>query len=147
MNRHSLTITFLLLFILNICLFAQITIDSNLENVRKESLWKGFKRYDFKYNKKDARLIIPDKSLPNNPWIWRARFPDWHTEADSILVSEGYYLAYINTNNKYGSPDAMNIWDSFYEFLTVEYKLHEKVSLMGVSRGGLFVYNWAKKKS
>jgi len=109
------------------------------------SSWKGFQRFDFKFDQRDARFVLPDKPLPGNPWIWRARFPDWHTEADSILLSEGFHLAYINTNNQFGSPKAINIWDAFYEFLIQEYSLQAKVSLVGVSRGGLFVYNWAIK--
>lgn len=145
MNRNFNTFLFLILFISNFSLFAQSTTDSILENGREESIWKGFSRYDFKYKERDARLIVPNNPLPGNPWLWRARFPDWHTEADSILISEGFYLAYINTDNKYGSPQAITIWDDFYKFLTIEYKLHKKVALIGVSRGGLFVYNWAKK--
>ncbi|MFT6810894.1 MAG: sialidase-1 [Saprospiraceae bacterium] len=41
----------------------------------------------------------------------------------------------------------MTFWSglSFYDFLVEECKLNQKVALMGVSRGGLFVYNWAKK--
>ena len=144
MNRHFSIITFILLFITNVCLLAQTPEDPNPENGEVASNWKGFKRLDFKFSERDARLIIPSTPLPNNPWIWRARFPDWHTEADSILISEGYHLAYINTDNKYGSPAAVKIWDSFYAFLTKEYELSKKVALIGVSRGGLFVYNWAK---
>jgi len=110
----------------------------------EQSEWKGFERYDFNFQGRQARLILPKKSIPGNPWIWRARFPDWHTEADSILVSEGFHLAYINTDNLYGSPEAVKVWDDFHSLLTVEQKLQNKVSLMGVSRGGLFIYNWAK---
>jgi len=111
----------------------------------EESFWKGFVRYDFQFQHRDARLIVPNKPIPGNPWVWRARFPDWHTEADSILASEGFYVVYINTDNLYGSPRAVSIWDNFYNFLTNEYKLQQKVALAGVSRGGLFIYNWAKK--
>ncbi len=110
-----------------------------------ESEWKGFKRFDFSLAGKNAWLIFPDKALPGNPWIWRARFPGWHTEADSILVAEGFHLAYINTNNQYGSPKAVQAWDDMYAHVTRHYNLDRKVALMGVSRGGLFVYNWAKK--
>jgi sialidase-1 len=145
MNKNYNTVIFLVLFLSNIYLFAQIIPDPISESSRVESLWKGFNRYDFKYKQRDARLIVSNNPLPGNPWIWRARFPDWHTEADSILVSEGFHLAYINTDNKYGSPNAVKIWDDFYEFLTTKYKLQKKVALMGVSRGGLYVYNWAKK--
>ena len=109
------------------------------------SVWKGFERFDFTFQERAARIISPKKSIAGNPWIWRARFPDWHTTADSILVAEGLHLVYIDTDNKFGSPEAMSIWDDFYQHLKSTYHLHSKVALMGVSRGGLFVYNWAKK--
>ena len=145
MNRNCSILLFSLLFFSNTYLYAQSPVYTDLENVQKEVGWKVFSRYNFKYQQRDARLIVPNNPLPGNPWIWRARFPDWHTEADSILISEGFHLAYINTDNLYGSPDAISVWNKFYEFLTVEYKLQKKVSLVGVSRGGLFIYNWAKK--
>jgi sialidase-1 len=122
------------------------SIQNNIPQEEAEhSIWKGFDRYDFNFEGRQARLVFPGKPLPGKPWIWRARFPGWHTKADSILVAEGFHLAYINTDNLYGSPSATNIWDNFFAFLTTEYALQKKVSLIGVSRGGLFVYNWAKK--
>ena len=145
MNSEMKLLFLILLFLSNFSTFAQPDIGSIEENEPKQSLWKGFKRYDFKHNHNDVRLIVPEQPLSGNPWIWRARFPDWHTEADSILVSEGFHLAYIDTDNLYGSPTAVRVWDDFYQLLTLEYKLQKKVALMGVSRGGLFVYNWAKK--
>lgn len=144
-NRYFSTVLFLLVGLLYQDLFAQFDINSDLVKEKDESLWKGFRRYDFKYKHRDARLIVPNNPLPGKPWLWRARFPDWHTEADSILISEGFHLAYINTDNQFGSPNAIKIWDDFYDFLTLDLKLQKKVSLMGVSRGGLFIYNWAKK--
>lgn len=107
--------------------------------------WKGFEQLQFKLGEQDATLVIPKEALPGKPWMWRARFPNWHTEADSILAASGYHIAYINTNNLYGSPKAIAIWDQFYAFLLKEYDLHPTVALNGVSRGGLFVYNWAKQ--
>jgi len=133
------------LLVLPYSLEAQTTFDTVNENNKSVNQWKGFERYDFKFNSRDARLIVPASALAGNPWIWRARFPDWHTQADSILVAEGYHLAYINTDNMYGSPEAITIWDAFYTFLNHSYGLHKKVALMGVSRGGLFIYNWAKQ--
>lgn len=94
-------------FILQENLFAHNESNSGV----KESEWKGFKRLDFSMGDKNAWLIASDKALAGNPWIWRARFPGWHTDADSILVSEGFYLVYINTDNLYGSPRAVKAWD------------------------------------
>lgn len=111
----------------------------------KKSDWKGFTKYDFEFNKKKAFVIEPKKALNGKPWVWRARFPWWHTEMDSILLSEGYHIAYLNTDNQFGSPKAIKSWDRFYRYLTRSHDFSTKVALEGVSRGGLYVYNWAKK--
>ncbi|MEG3656765.1 prolyl oligopeptidase family serine peptidase [Arenibacter palladensis] len=110
----------------------------------ESSIWKGFKKERFLFKGKDAHIIKPNRALEGNPWVWRARFPFWHIEMDSILLSEGFHIAHINTENQYGSPKAMAIWDSFYTYLRNIYKLDKKLSLEGVSRGGLFIFNWAK---
>jgi pimeloyl-ACP methyl ester carboxylesterase len=90
-------------------------------------------------------VIVPNKPLPGNPWIWKAQFLDWHTDTDSILIAQGFHLVFISADNQYGSPKAMVIWNKFYNFITQKYSLQKKVALEGVSRGGLYVYNWAKQ--
>jgi sialidase-1 len=143
MNNLKAVITFtLVLFVLSNS-NAQNSMLPSTDEV-KESKWKGFERLDFKISDKNAYIIFPEKAQSGNPWIWRARFPGWHTDADSILVSEGFHLVHINTANQFGSPKAVKAWDDMYAHVTNKYNLNEKVALMGVSRGGLFVYNWAK---
>jgi len=120
------------------------------ELVRQEfpgsrSSWKGFEKYSFDFYGRPAHFIRPAKALPGNPWVWRARFPNWHTEMDSILLSDGYHIAFVNTNNMLGSPKAMRIWDRYYNYLVKVQNFNPKLSLEGVSRGGLFIYNWAKR--
>ncbi len=107
--------------------------------------WHGFDKYEFELNRIPAHIVVPKKPATGKPWVWRARFPFWHYQMDSILLSEGYYIAYINTDNMFGSPRAVQVWDDFYNYLTKIHGFSNKVALEGVSRGGLFVYNWAKK--
>jgi sialidase-1 len=45
----------------------------------------------------------------------------------------------------FGSNAAMQIWDAFYEFLVQKKRFSPVVALEGVSRGGLYVYQWAKR--
>ncbi|MDX9880479.1 MAG: GDSL-type esterase/lipase family protein [Prolixibacteraceae bacterium] len=110
-----------------------------------ESKWHGFTRYDFYLDLPNCHLIIPQKAAPGKPWVWRARFPEWHYQMDSILISQGFHVAYVNTDGMFGSPKAMQIWDNFYKYLTEQYGLNKKVALEGVSRGGLFVFGFAKR--
>lgn len=121
-----------------------LAADLNGQTLR-ESSWKGFKRYDFSFQGRAARLVSPAKALPGNPWVWRARFPDYHSELDSLLLQKGFHVAFVNTNNLYGSPAAMTVWDQFYDHMLSKFNLKYKVVLSGHSRGGLFVHNWAKR--
>mgnify|MGYP001401800274 CR=1 FL=1 len=107
--------------------------------------WKGFEKVKFEFMGRSAWYIKPAIPLDGNPWVWRAHFPDWHTDMDSILVARGYHIAYINTNGLFGHPSALLIWDKFYEYLTREHGFASKVALEAVSRGGLYAYGWAKR--
>lgn len=111
----------------------------------KKSDWHGFTRYDFQIERRNARIVVPEKAAPGKPWIWRARFPDWHYQMDSILIRKGFHVVYIDTDFLFGSPKCVEIWENFYKYLTSQYGLNNKVALEGVSRGGLYVYNFAKK--
>jgi len=109
------------------------------------SQWHGFEKFAFSLNGREAYIVKPEKALPGNPWIWRAYFPDWHYEMDSILVSKGFHIAFIDCSDMYGSPEAMQVWEKFYQYLTETYNFSKKPVLEGVSRGGLYIYNWAKR--
>jgi len=124
--------------------FAQ-PIDLSQYSTPVKSSWHGFTRYDFNLNLRNAHIIVPEKAAPGKPWIWRARFPEWHYQMDSILVRKGFHIVYINTDGMFGSPNAMEVWNEFYNYLTSNYGLNKKVALEGVSRGGLFVFNFAKR--
>lgn len=107
--------------------------------------WRGFKKINFIFNGIPAYYVKPPTPLAGNPWVWRARFPDWHVSMDSLLLKKGFYIAYINTNAEFGAPKAMMVWDEFYNYLTGKLSFAHKVALEGVSRGGLYIYGWAKR--
>lgn len=109
------------------------------------SRWHGFEKVSFQFHGTSAYYVKPQNPLPGNPWVWRAHFPEWHISMDSMLLRNGFYVAYINTNNLYGAPGAMMVWDDFYRYLTEHLSFARKVALEGVSRGGLYVYGWAER--
>ncbi|MDB4483723.1 GDSL-type esterase/lipase family protein [bacterium] len=108
------------------------------------SQWEGFDKIDFKFDNRDAYVVAPKTPAPGNPWVWRARFPGFHAESDLILLARGFHIAHLNTNGLLGSPQAMESWDKFYQYLT-NHGLAKKCVLEGVSRGGLFVYQFASR--
>lgn len=107
--------------------------------------WKGFAKHDFEFDGRPCYVVAPKAAAPGNPWVWRARFPGFHAEADLSLLERGFHLAFLNTNNMLGSDKALDHWDKFYDKLTKEHGFAKKVALEGVSRGGLFVYRWAAR--
>jgi sialidase-1 len=111
----------------------------------KVDRWFNCERSIFSFEEKTAWLVKPAHPLPGNPWIWKAYFPDWHTDVDSVLLSRGFHLAYIEANDLFGNATAMQLWDKFYSYLVHVKRLAPKVALEGISRGGLYVYNWAKR--
>lgn len=125
--------------------FNAITKNNSKKYVGIKSDWHGFDKYEFYFNGRFTRLICPKIAKPGKPWIWNARFPDWHPEMDSILLAEGFYVTYLNTDELLGSAECVETWKEYYNYLTENYGLNSKVALEGVSRGGLYVYNFAAK--
>ncbi|NWK55040.1 alpha/beta hydrolase [Verrucomicrobiaceae bacterium N1E253] len=107
--------------------------------------WHGYQKDILKTADKKGHIVIPKQPAPGRPWVWRARFPDYHPEVDLILLKRGFHVAYTDVSNLYGSPAAVKQWDQFYQQVTSTYRLAAKVALECVSRGGLIAHNWAKK--
>lgn len=108
-----------------------------------KSEWRGFDRYDFDVDGIKALVVVPKTAAAGNPWIWRAEFFDHRPETDVALVDRGFHLVYMEVGNTFGCPDAMAHWEALYTFLTEKQGLSRKPALEGLSRGGLYVYNWA----
>ncbi|MCP4648398.1 MAG: SGNH/GDSL hydrolase family protein, partial [bacterium] len=140
-----LTILFSIILSIGSVSTGQVQQEPDLALSDSTSCWKGFTRYHFELDNRKAFVTAPNKALDTKEWIWRARFPEWHTEMDVILLDAGFHIAYIDTDNMFGSPLAMEVWDKFYNYMVNEQGFASRVSLEGVSRGGLFVFNWAKR--
>jgi len=107
------------------------------------SSYHGFARRDFRVDGCEAVVVAPAQPLPGNPWVWRAEFFDAFPGVDLALLARGFHLAYITVGNTFGCPDALRHWDVFYRKLTTRYGFSPKPAVEGLSRGGLYMYNWA----
>lgn len=131
--------------LLLLCGFCRGTINAQVVTDQKESDWKGFKRRAFRLNGNEAWYAEPRTPLPGKPWVWRAYFPDWHTDMDSMLLAKGVYIAYIKASDRFGHSGAVNLWDDFYDYLVTRLHFAARPALEAVSRGGLYAYAWAKR--
>ncbi len=108
--------------------------------------WHGFKRVNFKIDTISAYIVVPEKPLPGNPWLWRSFSPDFHIDIDSLLVTRGFYIAFLDVDSKqlYGQPSLMDRWEKFYNYLVKEKHFSAKPALTGAVRGTLCEFAWAK---
>lgn len=111
------------------------------------NLWHGYAREDFKLDGIDCTLVRPHESAVGNPWLWRARFWGVEPQTEIALLAKGFHLAYIDVADLFGSPKAVARFDLLYDHLTTVHNLSPKPALMGFSRGGLIIYNWAVKNT
>ena len=95
----------------------------------KQSNWKGYNKTEFQVDGNTAFVVEPKKPAAGKPWVWRARFPTYHTEIDEMLLKDGYHIAHINTGPRFGSIHALKIWEQFYDLLTQKHGFNQKVVL------------------
>lgn len=111
-------------------------------NDAKEFNFHGYKGYEFENEGALCRIVKPNFEAKGKPWILRARFWGHQPQTDISMLENGYYIAYCDVAEQYGSPKAVASWNRFYDRM-VKAGFNKKVVLEGMSRGGLIVYNWA----
>ncbi len=112
----------------------------------KNSTWfEGFAKHEFPVGGKTATLVCPRRALPGRPWAWKGEFLDSFPGTELALLEAGFHIAYLQFPDQFGGPAAMRKWDEFYDLLTGKYGFAPKPALIGLSRGGLYCYNWAAR--
>ena len=127
------------------CLFHSATRAADDQAGVKRSTWHEFEKLDFVVDGRSCLLVVPKTAAPGRPWIWRTEFFGHEPQADLALLARGFHVTYMDVQNMYGAPAALDHMDRFYEHLVREYKLSPKTVLEGFSRGGLFSLNWGAR--
>lgn len=109
----------------------------------KQSEWNGFRRYDFEVDGKPVLVVAPEQPAAGRPWVWHGEFFGHKPAPDIALLKRGFHVVYMRVPDMLGAPSAVAPWNAFYEELTEKYGFAKKVALVGLSRGGLYCYNWA----
>lgn len=109
----------------------------------KTSEWNGYPKHEFEIAGKLVTIVSPKSPAPGRPWVWHGEFFGHKPVPDIALLGKGFHIAYMKINDMLGSPDAVKLWNQCYAELTTHYGLSKKPSLVGLSRGGLYCYNWA----
>ncbi len=109
----------------------------------KSSDWNGFIRYDFEVDGKPVLVVTPQHAAPGQPWVWHGEFFGHKPAPDIELLKRGFHIVYMRVPDMLGSPQAVEHWNKFYSELTGKYGFASRPALVGLSRGGLYCYNWA----
>src|SRR5579872_293074 len=110
----------------------------------RKSDFYGFDRYDFQVDGKNVLVVVPKRMAPGKPWAWHGEFFGHKPNPDIALLGRGFHVVYMGVQNMLGSPEAVAHWNVFYRELTEKYGFAKKAALVGLSRGGLYCYNWAE---
>jgi len=99
---------------------------------------------------KPAFILHPPKSKRSKPqpWILYAPTlpptPDQHEKwMHEQFLAAGVAVAGIDVGESYGSPRGQKLYSALYRTLTEKRRFARKPCLLGRSRGGLMITNWA----
>lgn len=105
--------------------------------------WHGFERHDFEVDGKTATVVLPKEPAPGRPWLWHGEFFGHKPAPDLALLGRGFHVVYLSVPDQLGAPSAVAHWNRLYQELTGRHGLSPKAALCGLSRGGLYCFNWA----
>jgi lysophospholipase L1-like esterase len=108
----------------------------------KVSSFYGYPCAEFKFEGRDSRIVKPKWAAEGHPWVWRARFWGHEPQADIALLERGFHIVYCDVAELLGNDEAIDRWNKFYKMLNGA-GLGKKTVLEGMSRGGIYIYNWA----
>ncbi|WP_341837346.1 GDSL-type esterase/lipase family protein [Chitinophaga pollutisoli] len=121
---------------------APFDIFPRIKEPKTFSSFHGFECADFTSGNRACKVVKPKTVAPGRPWIWRARFWGHEPQLDISLLERGFHVVYCDVAELFGNSAAVMAWNSFYKRMTGA-GLSAKVSLEGMSRGGVYIYNWA----
>jgi len=122
-----------------------------------ESKEYGATRFDFAVPGGSGFVIKPNgpERAGLKPWVWYAptfvharpetgRYPnkslDW---LFTRLLDKGIWIAGVDVGESWGNAQGRKAYTQFYKYVRKEYALSPRPCLVGQSRGGIMVYNWA----
>lgn len=103
----------------------------------------GYRQLDFTLDDgRQCTVVRPYVTACNRPYVWRGEYFGHEPQTDLTLLAHGYHVVYVDAQNMFGAPSAMEIWEKLHGLLS-DAGLNGKITLIGMSIGGLYSYNWA----
>ncbi|HAS82144.1 MAG TPA: alpha/beta hydrolase [Verrucomicrobia bacterium] len=110
----------------------------------KRSPWLGaFEKYEFEISERPVTVVCPKRPLTGLPWAWKGEFLNAFPKAELALLEAGFHIVYLADPDRFGCPETVRRWDALYVLLATQFGFSRKPALIGLSRGGLYCYQWA----
>ena len=108
--------------------------------------WQGGLRHKFNLNGCVAQIVEPPEPLEQKLWFWLPEWPTAFPERNGVkqLLEMGYYMVHINVLGKCGSPEAVEIMKSMYDYVRT-LGFARKAAFIGMSLGGLYSFRYGAK--
>jgi pimeloyl-ACP methyl ester carboxylesterase len=90
----------------------------------------------------NAQILLFEAAAEGHPWVWRARFWAHEPQTDIALLQRGFHVVYCDVAELLGNDESISIWNKYYDLLH-QFGLSKKAVMEGMSRGGVYVFNWA----
>ncbi len=108
-----------------------------------ESDWNGFPMLTFRFEDRDAILVLPENAT--GQWLMKTEYFWAFQDTELALVKEGYALAYIANDNRWGTDEDCHRRARFADMLSEKVGLRKRSVLVGMSCGGLIAVNFASR--
>ena len=121
---------------------AGFDIFKNLNIPYKVEMFGGFQCASFVFEGRNAKIVKPREAAEGHPWVWRMRFWGHEPQADIALLERGFHIIYCDASELIGNKECISLWNKFYKMVH-KAGLSKKGALEGMSRGGVYAFNWA----
>lgn len=105
--------------------------------------WNGFECHEFAFDGQNALVVIPDLKTENPVLAVKTEYWNAFPETEIELLKNGFYLCFIENENRWGADSDLKRKAEFVEFVTEKYKLAPKCVPVGMSCGGLIAVKFA----
>jgi pimeloyl-ACP methyl ester carboxylesterase len=107
--------------------------------------YHGHKLVRFAFGGTEAIIVEPAKPRSDKAWLWKGCYFNAFPKFEIAMLEKGFSLVHVVPKTMFPTPETMRIWDDFYVYLTQELAFPAKAILFGLSRGGFYIYTWARQ--
>lgn len=111
----------------------------------EETVWNGYKRMDFLFEGREARIVFPNCPNENKNWLFKTEYFGAFPEFEIEMLGRGWHLAYIRNVTRWCLDEDLELKMRFANYLHTEFGLYPKCVPVGMSCGGMIACKLAAK--